>query len=552
MKILSPLQLHERLERRLPLLTRGPSNAPPRHQTMRDAISWSYGLLSPPEQRLFRLLAVFSGGATLEAAAMVVTADEASSGAPGMVVDMVAGLVDQNLLVVETGLDGARRFRMLETIREFGLEQVAAAGEETEARARHAAYCQLLARRLRPWVSMHARQAPLDQLAAEHANLSQALQWLDGHGPAAHFTELVAALGEYWATLGLFRAEGHWLERALRMQGEATAHDRARLLVGHGAMLTLQGRFDEAEAFLAEVLSFSEADCDLLDRARALIFQAGGLCAAGNYREAEELLREAYALAERLDDPTLRAAVAGRALANLSLCARGQADSARDMAFSEAALRLYEGKQLDLAESISLLDLGAAAFASGDYRLAVERWREGVMLAGEHGDLRQVADALSGIANVAVAWGASRPALLLFGAAEALRERMGTTMLWPLDIAAAERSQTSLRQSIGERAVSAGLREGRALSLPEAMTIAADVASPAEGANADAASSGGLTRRERDVLALLAEQRTDREIAEALFLSLRTVNWHVGSLLGKLGVDSRREAVARARAEGLV
>ena len=181
---------------------------------------------------------------------------------------------------------------------------------------------------------------------------------------------------------------------------------------------------------------------------------------------------------------SLRAAVAGRALANLSMCARGQADFARDMAFSEEALRLYEGKQLDLAESISLLDLGAAAFASGDYRLAVERWREGVMLAGEHGDLRQVADALSGIANVAVAWGASRAALLLFGAAEALRERMGTTMLWPLDIAAAERSLTSLRQSIGERAVAAGLREGRALSLPEAMTIAAEVSGPTEEARA--------------------------------------------------------------------
>jgi DNA-binding CsgD family transcriptional regulator len=219
------------------------------------------------------------------------------------------------------------------------------------------------------------------------------------------------------------------------------------------------------------------------------------------------------------------------------------------MAFSEEALRLYEGKQLDLAESISLLDLGAAAFAAGDHRLAVERWREGVALAGDRGDLRQVADALTGIGNVAVAWGDARTALLLFGAAEALRERMGATMLWPLDIAAAERSLTSLRESNGEQTVAAGLREGRALSLAEAMTIAAGLESPAGDARV-AVASGGLTRRERDVLRLVAEHKTDQEIADALYLSRRTVNWHVRSILAKLGCKTRREAIIQAQAGG--
>jgi DNA-binding CsgD family transcriptional regulator len=317
-------------------------------------------------------------------------------------------------------------------------------------------------------------------------------------------------------------------------------------------MLIFQGRFAEAETRLADVLSFGEADSDPLDRARALIFRAGERFGLGRYDEAEEMLREAHALAERFDDPILRAAVAGRALANLSMCARGQAHFARDMAFSEEALRLYEGKELDLAESISLLDLGAAAYAAGDYRLAVERWCEGVTLAGDHGDLRQVADALSGIANVAAAWGASGAALLLFGAAEALRERTGTTMLWPPDIAVAEQSVTALRQFLGEQAVADGLRQGRALSLPEAMTIAAELSSPTGEAKGDAAVSGGLTRRERDVLRLLAERKTDQEIAAALFLSRRTVNWHVRSILAKLDAPSRGGAVLKARANGLI
>ena len=145
------------------------------------------------------------------------------------------------------------------------------------------------------------------------------------------------------------------------------------------------------------------------------------------------------------------------------------------------------------------------AFATGQYRLAVERWREGVVLAGEHGDLRQVADAISGIGNVAVSWGDARTTLRLFGAAEALRERMGSTMLWPLDVAAAERSMTSLRQTVGEQTVAAGLRKGRTLSLAEAMTIVAELSNSTGEARVEAGSSDGLTRRERDVLRLVAE-----------------------------------------------
>jgi non-specific serine/threonine protein kinase len=549
-KVLPPSQLHARLARRLPLLTRGARDAPARHGTMRHAIAWSYSLLDASEQRLFRRLAVFEGGVTLAAAGWMAN-DEPPASAPDDL-EMVANLVDHSLVVADIGPDREPRFRQLETIREFGLEQAAVAGEEDEARALHAAYFLQLARRLRPWVSMHARRAPLEELAAEHANLSQALQWLDRHGPATGFTELVAALCEYWATLGLFGDGMAWLERALGKQEAATAHDRARLLIGYAALLTFQGRFAEAETRLAEILSCDEADGDPLDRSRALVFRAGGRFLLGRYDEAEELLREAHALAERCDDPILHAAVAGRALANLSMCARGQADFARDMSFSEEALRLYEGKQLDLAESISLLDLGAAAFAVGDRRLAVERWREGVMLAGEHGDLRQIADALSGIANVATAWAATRAALLLFGATEALRERTGTMMLWPLDIAAAERSLATLQQSLGEQAVAEGLREGRALSLAEAIAIASDLTGPAEEAPTAPPVSGGLTRRERDVLREIAEQKTDQEIADALFLSRRTVNWHVRSILGKLDAPSRGAAVARARTDGLI
>jgi predicted ATPase len=138
--VLPPRQLHARLTRRLPLLTRGARDAPARHGTMRDAIAWSFSLLSASEQWLFRRLAVFDGGFTLAAAGWMASDEAALSASDDL--DFVANLVDHNLVVADVGPDRESRFRLLETIREFGLEQAAAAGEEAEPRALHAAYFQ--------------------------------------------------------------------------------------------------------------------------------------------------------------------------------------------------------------------------------------------------------------------------------------------------------------------------------------------------------------------------------------------------------------------------
>jgi DNA-binding CsgD family transcriptional regulator len=143
-------------------------------------------------------------------------------------------------------------------------------------------------------------------------------------------------------------------------------------------------------------------------------------------------------------------------------------------------------------------------------------------------------------------------ALHIFGAADALRERVGAAMVWPSGIAAVERCFSTLRVALDERAVADSVAEVRALSMAEAVALAATLAPPMASSPSARRPVHALTRRERDVLSLLAEHRTDREMAESLFLSPRTVNWHVRSILGKLAATSRREAVERARAEGLV
>lgn len=546
--MLPPRQLRARLERRLPLLTRGARDAPPRHGAIRNTIAWSYDLLSSHEQRLYRQLAVFVDGCTLPAAEWM-CADPLRL-APNAF-ETVASLVDQSLVIQELGKDGEPRLRMLETIREFGLEQLAAEDEEHDARARHARYFLAMARALRPLASVHARKAPLEQLQAEHANLQQALRWFEVQGPAADFVELVAALALSWYSYGSFREGQPWLERAMTSMPQAASPDQARLLIGFAGVRFAQGDFESTKSLLAQGFSILGSAGDPLDMALAFMLHGAVLASEGRYEEAETPLGEALALADHIDDHVLRAGVAGRALANLAGVALGRQDFTTATARGEEALLTYHNQQFDLAESLWLMDLGTIAHDAGDHELAAKRWSAGIALMGDWGELAIAAELLSGIACVATTQGAQRVALLLFGAAEAERERVGSKLPWPPVVTAIDRSLAALRNDLGESAVAQMLASGRAMSMEDAVAIASEIVqrmtSPAEAAAGDA-----LTRRESEVLCLLAEQHTDQEIADLLFLSRRTVSWHVRSILAKLDATSRDDAIASARGNGLV
>jgi excisionase family DNA binding protein len=571
-KTLSPLQLRERLERRLPLLTGGPRDAPDRQRTLRNAIVWSYDLLSDDEQRLFRLLAIFSGGFTLEASEAISnrlsavsptevgrgTSDSrlgVPSGSPNSssVLDLVESLVEQSLLLRERGVDGAPRFRMLETIREYGLERLEEHGKAAAAREAHAAYFLALAQQSRPLANTRSTNAPLDVLTANDANLRAALAWLEQRGPVSDFIAMVTASYTFLFALSHFREAETWLERALAVQDEGQPAERARLVIGGGELRMVQGQFAQADALLAEGVTLMRALDDPFDLAMALISQGASFNYGGDSAAAEAALEEALSIAPAITEETLQEAVAGRALANLSVSARGQGELDLAVARGEAALARFHGRGLELAETRTLMDLGDIARDHGDHHRAVARYEACLALASERSEQRLVAESLAGIASAAAAWGRDREALLLFGAAGAFRERTGYGMLLPADAATADRTMQDLRARGGARVIEATLAEGHALSLAEAKEVAALVAPPAGGARAPGViSSVALTEREREVLRLLVARSTDREIAEALFLSPRTVHWHVASILGKLGAGSRREAAELAVSEGLV
>src|SRR5215218_4955405 len=220
MRMLPPPELLRRLETRLPLLHGGASDQPGRLQSMRTAIAWSYDLLSEDEAFLFRHLAVSLGGFTIEAAEWLWDAGHTSAANTSPVsgvdpLDVLTGLIDKSLIQPAQSGGATPRFTMLETVREFGLEQLAERGEEAATRANHAAYYLALAERTAPMLRGSGGPAAFVALEREHANLRTALTWFEAHGEAETFLRLAAALGFFWNMTGHWSEGNAWLARAL-------------------------------------------------------------------------------------------------------------------------------------------------------------------------------------------------------------------------------------------------------------------------------------------------------------------------------------------------
>jgi predicted ATPase/transcriptional regulator with XRE-family HTH domain len=458
-KVLSPEALAERLVSPLPLLAGGGGDRPDRQQTMRDTIAWSYHLLQPEEQRLFRWLGVFAGGFTLEAAEAIWGVGCASS-----TLALVASLVDKSLVRPQTAAaaDLAPRFGMLETIREFALEQLALSGEETEARAAHAHYYTHLVDRLRR--AAGAQKAPHDQLQAEHANVHAALAWLDAAGMAAAFVHLVSLLPGFWSRAGHLREGRTWLERAVAQAAVAAADDRGRVLVGLGLVLTWQGELEAAEALFAAGIPLLRAGDSDLDLATALNWYGTLASFRNDHARAEVLLSEALAVAEVVADQPGAINSKASALANLGMAALGRGDYVLAETRLAEALRLRDAHGFDLAAAVAVEGLAAVAYARGDYPLAIARYRETLDRFGERGEQNHVASAVAGLACSATALGHAGAAARLFGALEAVLERAGMRGFEPGRQATVDRQRAAVQDLLAADAFETAWAGGRAFS----------------------------------------------------------------------------------------
>lgn len=532
--------LRERLERRLPLLTGGGRDRPLRLQTMRNAIAWSYALLPEREQVTLRRLAVFVDGCTLEAAEAVAGGEGAAGTGAVTVLDAVASLVEASLLRIEPGPDGAGRYRMLETIREFAEDQLVASGEVDAVRQRHAAWFAAFAERYQLAELLPDGERVRALLEADHANLRQALGWFADRGQHASLLQLASALSQFWSGLGHYQEGRQWLERALRHSDVALA-DRARGLVGLGLIQVYQGANQAAAQTLGEGLAACWAVDDALNAADALIALGGLAIMQGDRARGTALLEDARAMAQRIPDERLAAISTGWVGINLAVAPRASGEYALARAHLEEALRLERAAGFTDGITLALGDLGNVARDQGDTDRAQSLYQEALELGAGHPGTREITEIIEAVGMLAATAGRAERAVWLIGAAHAQRQRLGLRYAVEKDRQALEQVLAQLRGVLGEPAFAAAWEAGCALTPAQAVATAREPAIASAGSQLD-----GLTPREAEILRLVAAGQSNPAIATTLFLSVRTVENHVAHILAKLGVRTRRDAVIAA------
>jgi non-specific serine/threonine protein kinase len=575
---MAPAGLLARLERALPLLTGGARDRPDRQRTMRDAIAWSYDLLSADEQALFRRLSVFVGGIDLESAEAIGARETGQDGAAGhgglgneamfrgdpppsrliTVLEGVVSLVEKSL-VREVGgpLDEEPRYRMLETVREFGREQLANSGEERTVRAAHASYFTDLAEYLSERIWIPGYERVMARLDAEHDNVRAALSWAEAAGEAEIGLRLARAMINYWVVRDHYHEGRSWLERALGWGEPTPSPARARALVGVAWMATVQGEFDDADAALPDALRIAVAVGDRLTEATARDAYSLLALHRGQFDVAATWIEQALALYQETEATCIAGPQYlsnGYARSGQIALARGDTDGA--IAFLEEALRRLREQDFYWRLSGTLRTLGDLVRDRGDLDGAMARYAEAVQMAQKLGDGLLLAESLAGVASVFAARGQPERAARLYGATAALRAQIGVAEEGQ-ERPDTERRVTAVRRALSPDAFAAAWSAGASLPLTavvtEALADTAEVAPPAPTVpSTDEGSLPGLTAREEEVLRLLVQGLTDREIAEALMISPRTVNGHVANILAKLGLESRTTAAAYALRHGLV
>lgn len=538
--VLTPRDMLSRMERQLPLLVAGPLDAPDRQQTMRGAIAWSHDLLAPSEQAMFRRMAVFVGGCDLAAIEAVTgTVDDP----PIELLRDVGALVDRSLVQRTIGPDGMARFQMLETVREFGLERLAASGEDRAIRTAHATHFAALVESAWKGVAGYGltSQLPLMQLNAELGNLRTALAWFVETNDAAAAVGLAGALGIFWS-FGGHLAEGEtWLARALALSADVPVALRGRALNAASTVASFHGKYADAVAYAHQQIAITRAASDREGEISARMSLAFAEESRGRDDLALPLYEETLADARHLGNSLLRMI----GVMNLADAAYRQGDIARAEALSNEHLAL--SRELDDTQMIAqaFCNVGQAALARGDRAQATAAYAEGLLVAARASFDVGLADVLAGFAGVALANNDAAIAASLLGAADALAESLGMPFL--PHHGQQRRTRTAARAALPESVFAAAWTAGYAMTREDAIAVAQKL----ETAIKTPLATSTLTARERQILCLLVNGQTNIQIADTLSISPRTVESHVEHIYQKLAVATRIEAAQVARYQNL-
>lgn len=584
-KLFSPQALLPRLKRRLDLLVGGARDRLAHQQTLRGTMAWSYELLEEDEKTLFRRLTVFAGGCTFEAAEAVCNAH---ADLEINVLDSAAGLVDQSLLRQAEQTDSEPRFLMLETIREYALERLAASGEAEVIGRQHSTFFLQLAEEAEPKIRSADQATWCKRLEVEHDNLRAALGFTLEHKEAEMGLRLAGALFPFWRSCNHSREGRNWLEQELAQpHAKARTAARAKALYGAGAMAFFHGDYLEAQEQLEESVSIGRelGAAGKRNLAHALTTLGQVALFQGNPTMARELAGEGARLFQEVGE------VWGTALALLHLgrAAVETGDFAAACSLLEESVALFRvsGDRQRLALPVNLL--GMVALRQGDYGAARLQFEEALAVAQEMGDAQFMADALlhlgavalhwgdaresaalyqqsltlyqgqgykdgiseslSGLAEVAVLSGQPEQAARLCGAGEALRE-VSHSRLSPLRRAAYDRLVKGIRTRLADAAFAKAFAQGRAMELSQAIAFALALA-PSPPTRTALQHAGGLTAREREVARLVAQGKSNRAIADELVVGVSTVEAHLTHIFSKLRFSSRAQLATWAVKQGL-
>jgi predicted ATPase len=454
LRLLGPAELLARLEHRLDTLSGRTRDAPDRHRTLREAISWSHDLLTDDEQALFRRLGVFAGGASLEAIESVCCGDGVDT---IEVLDLIGGLVDKSLVVSSTDeASGQMRFSLLETIREYAMEELVAAGETEAVFDRHLEWCTVLAERSFVEVWTSNMQAWLDVLDREHDNLRLGLDHAAGSGDPVRGLRVAHSLWPFWDIHGHYREGERRLRTLLDLAPTEPSTPRGRALSALGWLNALLGDFEGSYQMMLEGLDMVRATGEPVELAWTLGEIGNVAFSLALADEAEAYARESLEIARSLDHTLL----VGWNVFGLAYVEFLRGDLAAMKSLLDEALVLSRRVYQPWAVAWAVYSLGVVAIMTGDLKSATADVTEALGLRWSIGDMRGTTDCFSLLAYLASQQGQLEWSARLHGVNDVQREAVGLTrlpFLQPLE----DESMALLRDRLGPAEVERLWHEGR-------------------------------------------------------------------------------------------
>ncbi len=538
-------RIDQRLDRRLTILTGGSEGGDTRHRTLRDAIGWSYDLCTPAEQALWARLSVFAGGFTVEAAEEVCTGGELPA---SQIFDTVIRLVDKSVITRDdTSTAQPTRYKMLDTIREYGAEELAASGSEAAVRDRFIARYLSMARYFGEHVVDDDQLERFRELQREHANLGAALGYTldatDGNR-YREGAELAIDLYGYWHMAGLLREGKHWLDKVLERFPDSSS-ERGWALVVRGYLGAMQGEAERAVADATAGTKIGEQRSDPKLVGRGYCYLTLALTIADRYEEARAAGAQAEQRLQRLNDR------AGLRILDVHLAHVSQLSGDFDGALRYAAQvtdRFGETGEADeikerwaqgWAYAISAM---AMYWDEAKHDETVQTTSKALLAKHELGDVMGMAYCLEIHGWLAARAGRHVRAAWLLGAADPLWQKAGgrlggTAAL--LDVH--DKAMGMARAGFAGKRFQAVFDEAARHPVKQLVSFAVSDADEPTAEGARWRMPGQLTFREAEIADLAARGMSNRQIAEHLFISKRTVDAHLDHIYAKLAISSRVE-----------